>query len=170
MPSQPSSALPFLNPAALLWSSSLSCTSLYQQLPSQAMFNSVPFWECNTREFGCFCLNLSWISFSNLYKLLICREGAAVLPSNQCCCLACYFHSCPLFFHAPFHQLLLLHCIKQLSCFCLPAHYLFFLLFRQSAPAIPLPVITVFISSKSGFLNTRNRFCRFAIFFLFSIW
>lgn len=85
MPSQSSSTLAFPNPAAPPRSSSFS------------LARSCTAWEHNTRKLGCFCLNLSWTSFSNLSELLICRAGASVLPSNQRCCLTCCFHSCTLF-------------------------------------------------------------------------
>lgn len=65
--------------------------------PYSVQCHSCTVWEHNARELGCFCLNLSWTSFSNLSELLICRAGTSGLPSNQCCCPTCYFHSCALF-------------------------------------------------------------------------
>lgn len=50
----------------------------------------------------------------------------------------------------------LLHHIKWLSCFCLPAHYLLSLLFRQSTPTIPLPVITALIANKSSLYSVAD--------------
>lgn len=58
--------------------------------------------------------------------------------------------------HASLWQLSLLHHIKWLSCFCLPAHYLLSLLFRQSTPTIPLPVITALIANKSSLYSIAD--------------
>lgn len=45
-------------------------------------YHSYTVWEHEAKELGCFCLNLSWISFSNLSKLLICEVATYMLPTN----------------------------------------------------------------------------------------
>lgn len=122
---------------------------------------SIVYRSCSLRAYAkraCSSLSKPWTSFSSLSSSQLVKSTLLCFPQIYWVLLLSYFFSFlyvgPL--HASLWQLSLLHHIKWLSCFCLPAHYLLSLLFRQSTPTIPLPAITALIANKSSLYSMAD--------------